>query len=731
MSNPIKVALGDGFLQSFAAIPRSKQKKVMEFVTKFRQNPRSSGINYETINDAQDSNFRSVRIDHEYRGIVLKPERGDVYVLLWVDKHDDAYDWARRNRCSIHPQTGVLQLFAVDMSPAPASEPLPVAPAQPLPANVAAAVVTDVARPREPLFQLDDALLLRLGVPEESLPLVRALTGEDELEALDGRLPIEAFEALYLIAAGDDLEQVLADYAAAADAPTVDTEDYAGALERAASLRRFHVVEDELELIQMLEAPLERWRVFLHPSQRQLVERDWNGPVRVLGGAGTGKTVVAMHRARWLVSRLDWPRDERLLFTTFTSNLAVDIQENLRKICTPEQLERIEVRNLDAWVSQFVKRHGYAAKIVYPGGQDGDYERCWEQATQLIPAEQGLPPSFYREEWERVVLPQRINTRQAYLTASRTGRGVALNRKQRADIWPVFEEMRLQLAQRRLVTAEDAIHDAIDLIERGVATRRYRALVVDEGQDFGPEAMSLLRHLVPEQRNDLFIVGDGHQRIYQRRSSLSQCGINIRGRGKKLRINYRTTEEIRRFAVALLEGVEVDDLDGGVDGLKDYCSLAHGEAPQVHVAANQAAECAWLLGEIRSLGSEGIALEDMCLVARTNGLLNGYERALQEAGIETRRLSRQQADDRSKPGVRLATMHRIKGLEFRCVFMVGINDGMVPLARAGQSTEDPVEQRLLDLNERALFHVAATRAVRHLLISCHGRPSPYLRAAGS
>lgn len=719
MSNSIKVALGDGFLQSFAAIPRGKQKKVMEFVTKFRQNPRSSGINYETINDAQDGNFRSVRIDQEYRGIVLKPERGDVYVLLWVDKHDDAYDWARRNRCSIHPQTGVLQLFAIDMTATPA------APAQSLPA----AAIAESVQPREPLLHLDDELLLRLGVPEESLPLVRGLTNEAELEALDGRLPIEAFEALYLLAAGDDLEQVLADYATPDDAPAVDTEDFAGALERAASLRRFHVVEDELELIQMLEAPLERWRVFLHPSQRQLVERDWNGPVRVLGGAGTGKTVVAMHRARWLVSRLDWPRDERLLFTTFTSNLAVDIQENLRKICSPEQLERIEVRNLDTWVSQFVKRHGYAAKIVYPGGQDGEYGRCWEQATQLIPAELGLPPSFYREEWERVVLPQRVNARQDYLTASRTGRGVSLNRKQRADIWPVFEEMRLQLAQHKLVTAEDAIHDAIDLIERGVATRHYRSLVVDEGQDFGPEAMSLLRHLVSEQKNDLFIVGDGHQRIYQRRSSLSQCGINIRGRGKKLRINYRTTEEIRRFAVALLEGVEVDDLDGGVDGLKDYCSLAHGEAPQVHVAENQAAECAWLLGEIRSLSIEGIALEDMCLVARTNGLLNGYERALQEAGIETRRLSRQQADDRSKPGVRLATMHRVKGLEFRCVFMVGINDGVMPLARSGQSSEDPVERRLLDLNERALFHVAATRAVKHLLISSHGQPSPYLQPA--
>ena len=711
----VKVALGDGFLESFAAIPRSKQKKVMEFVSKFRQNPTSTGINYERINDARDGNFRSVRIDQDFRGIVLKPDRGKVYVLLWVDKHDDAYDWARRYRCNIHPQTGVLQLFEVRTEYAPlAATPEPISKLADVP-------------PVAPLFQLDDEVLLSLGVPKESLDLVKQLRSEEALEALDKRLPIEAFEALYMLAAGMDMQQVLDDYAVAKDTPAVDTEDFVAALERPASQRRFYVLEDELELIQMLEAPLERWRVFLHPSQRNLVERKWNGPVRVLGGAGTGKTVVAMHRARWLAQKV-LEKDERLLFTTFTSNLAMDIKENLKKICSPDVLERIEVRNLDSWVSQFVKRHGYPSSIVYPGGQDGNYDRCWDAATQLVPASLGLPISFYREEWERVVLPQRLTERQAYLLASRVGRGVALNRKQRAEIWPVFEVVRAQLAQRKLATVEDAIHDAIDLIEHGAEARQYRCVVVDEGQDFGPEAMSLIRRLAKEQENDLFIVGDGHQRIYKRRASLGHCGINIRGRGKKLRINYRTTEEIRRFATALLEGTEVDDLDGGLDGVTDYRSLVHGEKPQIYHAPSLQAESEWLAAEIRTLLEEGFCLQDICVVARTNNLLKAYEKVLGEQGIETRWLSRQQADDRSQGGVRLATMHRIKGLEFKCVFMVGINEGVVPLAMAVQATDDPVEHRLLDLNERALLHVAATRAVRHLLISSHGIPSPYLSA---
>jgi superfamily I DNA/RNA helicase len=714
MTNAIKVALGDGFLESFAAIPRGKQKKVMEFVSKFRQNPRASGINYESINDAREPNFRSVRIDQDYRGIVLKPESGNVYVLLWVDKHDDAYDWARRYRCNINPQTGVLQLFEVASSFAIGT------------ADESLATPVNKSEPPKTLFALDDAVLLSLGVPHEMLDAVKCLRTDADLESLEKQLPLEAFEALYLLAAGTDLQQLLDDYALTQAAGKVDIDDYAAALARPASLRRFHVVEDELELIQMLNAPLERWRVFLHPSQRQLVERDWNGPVRVLGGAGTGKTVVAIHRARWLAQHV-LQKGEKLLFTTFTSNLATDIEENLKKICTQEQLQRIEVCNLDAWVSQFVKRHKYASTIVYPGGKDGKYDNCWTYAVTQIPASLGLPESFYREEWERIVLPQGIKDRQSYLLASRAGRGVALNRKQRAEIWPAFEEMRLRFAAENLATAEDAMQEAIGLLERGAESRQYRCVVVDEGQDFGPDAMRLIRHLVAEsQKNDIFIVGDGHQRIYQRKTNLGQCGINIKGRGKKLRINYRTTEEIRRFATALLENIEIDDLDGGLDSTRDYRSLVHGEKPDIFRADSLQAESAWIIEQIRQLVGEGFALQDICLVARTNPLLKAYEKALLEAGFAICKLSRQKADDRGKPGVRLSTMHRIKGLEFKCVFIAGVNDGTVPLRISMNSTEDPVEQRLLDLNERALFHVAATRAIKHLLISCHGAPSSFI-----
>ena len=710
--NAPKVALGDEFLESFALIPKGKQKKVMEFVAKFRHDPKASGINYEAINDAKDPNFRSVRIDLEYRGIVLRPEKGDVYILLWVDKHDDAYQWARRHSCHIHPTTGVLQLMAMDR--------MEEAEAAPVPTVVQKASAT-------PILALPADVLLRLGVPEFRLDWVRSLTQVEALEDGKALLPLEAFEALYLLAGGISLEEILAEYAPQIQAP-VDVTDFAGALDLPASRRRFVVVEDEMELLEMLEAPLEKWRVFLHPSQRRLVERHWNGPVRVLGGAGTGKTVVAMHRAKWLAQHVAGA-GEKVLLTTFTRNLAMDIEENLRKICPADLMSRIEITNLDAWVSRYLKSRNHGCRIVYPGGDNHEYDGCWQKAMAHVPAGLGLPQTFYHEEWERIVLPQNLQTLKDYQIASRAGRGVALNRKQRTEIWPVFEEMRLQLSQHQpapLMTIEDAVHEAIALLDKGRSGTNYRSVVVDETQDFGSEMLTLLRRLLPPSNDDLFLVGDGHQRIYRRKAVLGRCGIEVKGRSHKLKINYRTTEEIRTFATAILEGAAIDDLDAGSDSAKGYRSLTHGERPEVQVLGSFEKECDWIQEQMDELAAEGMRQRDVCIAVRTNLLLERMEKELKAREITTQRLSRQRTDNRNQEGVRLATMHRIKGLEFKVIFLVCVNDGVVPLKQATADTEDPVELNRAEIAERALFHVAATRAVQHLFISCHGKMSGYL-----
>ncbi|MGE6101706.1 3'-5' exonuclease, partial [Aeromonas salmonicida] len=448
----------------------------------------------------------------------------------------------------------------------------------------------------------------------------------------------------------------------------------------------------------------------------------------VLGGAGSGKTVVAMHRARWLAQRLLDQPGKKVLFTTFTRNLAADIRANLQRLCSREEMARIEVNNIDAWMTDQLKRQGYDFRVVYE--DDTGRRKCWSYALQQAPAELGLPDGFYAEEWQRVVQPNAVYTRDDYLKVSRVGRGTPLSRIQRAKIWPVFEEFRSQMARAKLREMNDAMHEAIVLFKEKQIQLPYSSVVVDEAQDIGAPAFTLIRSLVPEAPNDLFIVGDGHQRIYRNKVVLGQCGINVRGRrSKKLKINYRTTEETRRFAVALLTGVNVDDLDGAVDDNNDYLSLLHGDQPIITRSADFRAEAAIIVQHIQDLLADGVRSQDICLTARSKHLYERYAAALNGAGIDTYVLGQDSADSEQRAGVRIATMHRIKGLEFQYVFLAGINDGVVPEPKA-ISSEDPVEQRDALFNERALLHVAATRAIKGLFVSSSGKPSSLLPAMG-
>lgn len=714
-----KVAISDRFMLSMAGLPKQTAKKTIEFVSKFRKNPKSPGINYETINDARDKQYRSVRIDQNYRGIIRAPDNGDVYLLLWVDKHDDAYSWARRHKCDVHPGTGTLQIYESVETELEVGHYPAVAHEDDIMQRDFSPESAGTPKERRKLLSLTETQLNAIGVPRELMRDVRKLESEHELESLESRLPVEAFEALYLVAAGASWEEIEADYINSRE-KIIDTTDFELALSRGSSQRSFYVIGDEIELQQMLDAPLDRWRVFLHPSQRKLVERSWNGPVRVLGGAGTGKTVVAIHRARWLARNI--PEAEgKILVTTFTANLALDIEANLRKICSVEEMDRIEVKNIDAWVSAFLKEHEYPSEIVYSNNRK--LEAIWRRA--LIDNDE-FPESFFKEEWERIVLPQRIESIESYRGAVRTGRGVPLTRKQRLNIWKVFERVRTEMREAQLKTFEDATLDAADLVTTKMIKLPYRAVVVDETQDMGPQALTLLRSIVSEQENDMLLVGDGHQRIYRRHAVMSHCGIKIIGRSRKLKINYRTTEETRRFATAILEGVVVDDMDGGTDTETDYRSLTHGEQPVLKGFNARAAESAEIVEIVRELIRSGVESSDICVSYRTNRLGEYYGSQLRAAGVQTRVIMRNAADTRAA-GVRLASMHRIKGLEFRYVILAGVGDGQLPLPISHSSTDDPVEMRLHEIAERSLLHVAATRAINKLYVTWFGSPSVFLK----
>ena len=698
MGEIAKVAISADFLTAFAALPRQIQGKVTEFINKFRNNPQSPGINYEKINGGMDKKIWSVRIDDTYRGITVRQPETGVYLLLWVDHHDEAYAWARNKKCEINPKTGAIQVFDIVTTP----------------------VVEPVAQNFVLFAQLTDEGLIELGVPEEQIPFVRSIGDAQEFYSKKGSFASDTFEALSWVVEGIPVDEVIELFKEEKEG-SKPAENLADALESPLSLKSFVVVEGEEELRRIMAEPLEKWRVFLHPTQRKIVNKNYSGSARVLGGAGTGKTVVAMHRAKHLAAGLK--DKERILFTTYTANLASDIKDNLRKICTLDEIRRIDVINLDAWVSQFLREHGYPAEIVY----DEKADNLWEEAVTGTDFSGEFPVSFYEEEYNRVVVAQEAFSLEKYVKASRTGRGTRLDRKKRMQIWKVFEAYQNLMKENQVRDINTAMYECRLLIEKISFETRYKHVIVDEGQDLSANAFRLLRSIAGEEHeNDIFIVGDAHQRIYKNKAALSKCGINIRGRSSVLRINYRTTEEIRKTAFALLNGISFDDLDDSFD-TGDRCqSLTHGSVPEIIVAANANEEFDEILTNVKGLIDSGVAAKNICIVARTHKLLDDYIAHFTSSGIRCYEIKGNKADDRGLDGIRVATMHRVKGLEFQYMFVVAANNKIIPLASAIDHTDAVSEQETMTA-EKCLLYVALTRAQKGAYISGYGKMSEFLQ----
>ena len=707
LANPIRVAMSDDFFDAFSRLPKNAQGKISELLNRFKQAPNRAGLNYESIHNSLDKRMKSLRVDDAHRAIILKPETGNTYIFLWVDKHDDAYQWATRKKCIVNEVSGALQIIDVEA--------------------VAATIELLPKYATQPIGKFDaviDRDLMRLGVPGILLPAIRQVVTDEDVDRILPHLPKEASDALIMLAAGYPLGEVFAQLEKTKEQPAIDPEDIEAALNNVDSRSRFIVITDDAQLEEMLAAPLAKWRVFLHPSQRNLVEKDASGSVRVLGGAGTGKTVVAMHRAKWLAEhRFNRPQD-RILFTTFTKNLAVDIEANLRSICSKEVMQRIRVINIHAWVEEFLKSEGVDATIVYDENATKD---IWETAYIIAPTELQLPLSFYQEEWRDVVMANGCQQLKDYLVARRNGRGTRLSRQQRQAIWCVFEEYRNLLKEQGKREPEGAMYDAQQiLLSRGVEALPYQSAIVDEAQDLSDAAFWLLRAIVGEsKRNDLFIVGDAHQRIYGKVATLSRCGIDIRGRSKKLRLNYRTTDEIRAWATAILTGVTADDLDGGLDSTRDYRSLMHGEFPVVKGCDRLEDEIKYLQELLMTIDAEQ-GLASVCLAVRTNQLLDLYERELKSLKIATKRIHRHQADNPADEGLRLSTMHRVKGLQFEYMILPGLDDRAMPLKGLIDRASEPSAREKQILSERCLLHVAATRAKKQVFVSYFGVGSSFL-----
>ncbi|MFT5587765.1 MAG: superfamily I DNA/RNA helicase, partial [Cognaticolwellia sp.] len=497
----------------------------------------------------------------------------------------------------------------------------------------------------------------------------------------------------------------------------VDALDFAAAVHHPDSQRSFHLLEDDADLEQVLSGSVEAWRLYLHPDQLKLVRMKANGPVRVLGGAGTGKTVALMHRVKLLLTERFVGEGDRVLVTTYTKNLASDLEHHLRHLLEPEDFARIAVTNFHALSARLWSRHGDGRHIARGSHQDQGWSRA--MADERL----GKVPSFYQDEFQQIVLGQDITEEIQYLRARRPGRGVALGRAQRRQVWSVFHAYRQDLAEHGQIEHGDALRLLRHKLDSGELPRSVVAALADEVQDFGAPELKFLRAFVAEGPDDLFLVGDAHQRIYGAPVRMGKCGIHIRGRSKRLKVNYRTTARVKDWAVAALEGLTVDDMDGGLDTLKGYHSLRLGIEPRQVLLSDRQQELGHILGVVAAW-LETDRAEHICIAARTNRLVSDISSYLEDAGIDCTVLETDASVHGE--GVRLATFHRLKGLEFPKVLLAGVEEGLMPLRIRGFASMDAESQERWDQRERCLLYVAATRARDELVVTGSGKGSGFL-----
>lgn len=665
---------------------------------------RSPGeMSLAAVDGAPDPKLKLTDLGTGFAAVLLAPESDDVRVLLWVGARGDAIAWARARRFEIHETTGALQEVLV-------GEP-------------AVREASDGAAPI--VGAASDEQLLKLGVPSEFVKLIPEVRSDEAFEAILALLPAEAGERLLKLATGDPLERVLAEARAAAATstgrrPAIDLEL---ALRHPDARRRFFVPESVRALEKALEKPLDAWRLFLHPDQAALVRRRFRGPARVLGGAGTGKTVVAVHRARHLARTLG-REGGRILFTTYSRNLAENLRPLVTSICGADA-EAVEVTHIDSWAVGLLHRSDVHPDIA----NEEAIESAWEAALRETDDPVWPTVSEFRDEFEWAIEQHGARTANAYVGLPRTGRG-RLGRGKQLAAFEVFERFRKHLGEQMLWVD---IHARACEIVAALPEPPYRAMVVDEAQDMTGEQLRLIRALAPEDDNDLFFVGDAHQRIYRKPVVFSACGIQIRGRSRRLTLNYRTTETIRRFAIRSLEGQAFDDLDGGDDTDEGCVSLRPGVAPNQLPCDSTEDEANRVATEIASLLEGGCPPGGVCAVARQKQRLGAIGDALTARDVPVHRLherkkrqsGRSKKSAPEKEAVSLTTMHRVKGLEFLHVFLVGVEKGEVPRARLIEGADETARARI-ERQERSLFYVAGTRARERLYVSWVGEPSPFI-----
>ena len=681
--------IADTFTDSLARLTSEEQKAVKTTAFDLQVNPANPGMQFHKLDKARDKTFWSVRAGSDIRLIVHRTVSS--MLLCYAGHHKEAYRWAERRKLETHPKTGAAQLVEVRETVQEIIIPTYVEPKQPAP-------------PKPRLFaEVSDDHLLNYGVPLEWLNDVRQ-ANEDTLLALADHLPSEAAEALLELATGGKPE-------VAKPVPT-GTDPFA----HPDAQRRFRVMNNMEELQRALEYPWEKWTVFLHPAQRQMVEKDYSGPARVSGSAGTGKTIVALHRAVFLARANP---DARVLLTTFSDILANALRTKLRRLISnePRLAERLEVHSIDAIGQRLFKSHLGQSQIV---SQVKVLELLKAAAGEVAGHKFSL--HFLLTEWEQVVDAWQLETWEAYRDVMRLGRKTRLPEKQRAVLWSIFDHVRARLAAGNLIT-DAGMFSRLAAVVSESKNPPFDFAVVDEAQDISVAHLRFLAALGADRPNSLFFAGDLGQRIFQQPFSWKALGVDIRGRARTLHVNYRTSHQIRMQADRLL-GPEVSDVDGNTEDRGNTISVFNGPAPTIRVLDSVKSETATVSKWIMRLKKEGAAPHELGVFVRSAAELNRARAAVKDAGLAFKILD--EKVETTSGHVSISTMHLAKGLEFRAIVVMACDDEVIPLQERIETVADDADLEEVYNTERHLLYVACTRARDYLLVTSVAPASEFL-----
>jgi mRNA-degrading endonuclease RelE of RelBE toxin-antitoxin system len=680
--------IADTFTESLARLTGAEQTAAKTAAFDLQTNPTNPGLQFHRLDKTKDKNFWSVRVNQDIRVII---HRTDSSVLLcYVDHHDKAYKWAERRKLEVHPTTGAAQLVEIRETVKEIFVPKYVEVQQPV-------------KKKAVLAHLTDEQLLRYGVPEEWIRDVKLATDDTILEIAE-HLPAEAAEAILDLATGRTL---------AAPEPISKTPN---PFEHPDAQRRFRLIDNLDELKQALEFPWEKWTIFLHPAQRSWVERSYNGPARVSGSAGTGKTIVALHRGVFLARNNP---DARVLITTFSDTLANALRAKLRQLISgePRLVERIEIHSMNAIARRLYELHFGKPRLA----EKPTITKLLAEATSNLD-DPKLSASFLQAEWQEIVDTWELKTWEAYRDVARLGRKTRLPEVQREKLWSIFQRVKNSLEVAGEITNAEMFGRLADHFSNR-PNPPFDFVVVDEAQDISPPQLRFLASFAGTRPDGLFFAGDMGQRIFQQPFSWKSLGVDVRGRSRTLRVNYRTSHQIRTQADKLL-GPNVADVDGNVEERAGTLSVFNGPLPDIVNLVSEDEEIEKVAFWLSARKAEGARPHEIAVFVRSESEIARATAAVEKSGMHFKVL-----DDYVETTfghVCVSTMHLAKGLEFKAVAVMACDDEIIPSQERIEQVTDESDLREVYDTERHLLYVACTRARDRLIVTSAAFPSEFI-----